>query len=128
MIVAVIGVLVGLVIGFLLPVKIPAFYARYLSIAVMAALDTAFGGMRAALQGAFDNVIFISGFFTNTTLAALLTYVGDRLGVELYVAALFALGYRMFQNLGIIRRLVLGRPVVESGISPISGEEKAEER
>ena len=125
MITVLVGLLLGLLMGFALPVKIPAFYSRYLSIAVVAALDTALGGMRAALQGSFDNLIFVSGFFTNTILAALLTYAGDQLGVELYIAALFALGYRMFQNLGAIRRLVLGRPMMEN---PISGEEKSAKR
>jgi small basic protein len=79
----------------------------------VAALDTAFGGLRASLDGNFDKAVFISGFFTNALLAAGLTYVGDRLGVELYLAALFALGFRVFQNLGIIRRhafKLLGRP------------------
>lgn len=98
------GLVLGLVIGLNAPVQIPLIYGRYLSIALVAALDTAFGGLRASLEGHFDKAVFISGFFTNALLAAGLTYVGDRLGVELYLAALFALGFRVFQNLGIIRR------------------------
>lgn len=98
------GLVAGLMIGLNAPVQIPLIYGRYLSIALVAALDTAFGGLRASLEGNFDKAVFISGFFTNALLAAGLTYVGDRLGVELYLAALFALGFRVFQNLGIIRR------------------------
>lgn len=59
------------------------------------------------MEDAFDNVIFISGFITNTLLAAGLAYLGDRLGLELYLAAVVVFGARLFQNLGIIRRYLL---------------------
>lgn len=103
----VVGLAVGVVAGFYLPLEVPVFYTRYLSIALLAALDSTFGGFKAGLQGTFNNMVFISGFFGNAMLAALLTYIGDRLGVELYYAALFAMGVRVFQNLGVIRRLLL---------------------
>jgi len=100
-----VGFIVGIVVGVLSPYTLPIFYARYLSIAVLAALDTAFGGLRASLEGTYDNGVFISGFFTNVLLAAGLVYLGDRIGVDnLYLAGVAAMGIRMFQNLGIIRR------------------------
>lgn len=101
---AIIGVIVGLLVGFGIPVHLPVDIARYLSVALLAMLDSAFGGLRAAMEGNFDNKVFISGVLGNALLAAALTYMGDKLGVELYYAALFAFGYRMFQNLGAIRR------------------------
>ncbi|HEY3315579.1 MAG TPA: small basic family protein [Bacillota bacterium] len=104
---AIIGLGAGLAVGLFLPVALPIVYARYLSIAVLAALDSVFGGLRAGLEGNFDTAVFVSGFFGNALLAAALTYIGDRLGVELYYAALFALGYRLFLNLGTIRRHLL---------------------
>jgi small basic protein len=107
MLIAVIGVIAGILIGFKAPMSIPPEYARYLSIAVLATLDGAFGGIRASLENKFDNTIFVTGFFTNAIIAAGLTLLGDRLGVELYNAAVFALGYRIFQNIGVSRRLLL---------------------
>jgi len=104
---ALLGLTVGVAAGLLLPISVPLLYARYLSIALLAALDAVFGGLRARMEGSFDDLVFLTGFFGNSLLAALLTYVGDRLGVELYYAALFALGYRIFQNLGRIRRHLL---------------------
>ncbi len=98
---------IGLILGYNAPVRIPLFYARYMSIAVLAALDSVFGGIRAGLEGTYDLTIFVTGFAANSLLAALLTYIGDRLGVELYYAALFAFGNRVFQNLGSIRRLLM---------------------
>ena len=91
--------LLGMLIGFQLPVTIPLVYTKYMSIAVLAALDSVFGGIRAYMEDSFDNVIFLSGFIVNTLLAAVLAYLGDRLGVELFLAAVIVFGVRLFQNL-----------------------------
>jgi small basic protein len=106
---------VGVVLGLVLPVQIPIQYGRYLAVGVLAALDSALGGLRASLEDRFELDIFVSGFFANTILAAGLTYIGDRMGVELYYAALFAFGYRIFQNLGLIRRYLLPRGRARAG-------------
>lgn len=103
------GLLLGILIGFHLPVQIPQSVARYLAVSVLAGLDTAFGGLRATLEGDFDTAIFVSGFLANTVLAALLTYAGDLLGLELYLAAVFAFGVRIFTNLAMIRRHLVKR-------------------
>ena len=85
----------------------PSGFGKYMSIAVLAALDSVFGGIRAYMEDGFDNTIFITGFVTNALLAAGLAYLGDRLGVELYLAAVIVFGVRLFQNLAIIRRYLL---------------------
>jgi len=87
------GVLLGLALRFNLPIE----WARY-------ALDSLLGAGRAELEGHFDTRIFLSGFYTNTLLAAALTFLGDRLGIDLYLVALFAFGWRIFQNVAVIRR------------------------
>ncbi|MDA8097837.1 MAG: DUF1290 domain-containing protein [Desulforudis sp.] len=107
--VAIIGLLVGIAIGWNIPLFIPAAYGKYLGIAVLAALDSVFGGIRAAMDDKFDNVVFLSGFVGNALMAALLVFIGDRLGVEIYIAAVVAFGVRLFQNLGIIRRHLFKR-------------------
>lgn len=106
---ALLGLLVGILLGWFMPLAVPNIYARYLGIAVIAALDSALGGVRASLQAKFNTSIFLTGFFTNVLLAVGLTFVGERLGVDLYLAAVVALGIRMFNNLGIIRRHLLTR-------------------
>jgi small basic protein len=98
---------VGLFIGFQIPVLLPVAIVKYMSIGVLAALDSVFGGIRSYMEDTFDNTIFISGFFTNALLAAGFAYLGDRLGLELYLAAVVVFGVRIFQNLGIIRRYLL---------------------
>ncbi len=104
MIYAVIGLLLGMVLGFFVPWGIPAGYTSLFSVALMACLDSVFGGLRAACNGNFDDRVFISGFFTNALLAAFLVYVGDHLGIDLYYVALLAFGLRIFNNLGAIRQ------------------------
>ena len=101
------GMLVGLVIGFNLPMVLPQAYAKYMSVAALAALDSVFGGIRAAMEDHFDQSIFVTGFFSNALLAAGLAFAGERLGIDLYLAAVVAFGVRIFQNLGVIRRHLL---------------------
>lgn len=104
-----VALLVGLIIGSMVSVTIPAAYARYTALAILAALDSVVGAVRADLEGTYDALILLSGFFTNAFLAALLSLLGDRLGVELYLAAVVAFGVRLFDNTAVIRRLVLAR-------------------
>lgn len=101
------GLLLGVSLGLLSDIQIPQVYSNYLSIAVLAALDTLFGGIRAHLQQIYDDKVFISGFFFNIVLAACLAFLGVHLGVDLYLAAIFAFGVRLFQNIAVIRRLLL---------------------
>lgn len=101
--------IVGIILGLLTNITIPDQYSNYLSIAVLAALDTLFGGLRAQLENTYSHRIFISGFFFNVSLAAFLAFLGVQLGIDLYLAAIFAFGVRLFQNLAIIRRLLLDK-------------------
>lgn len=112
------ALVVGLAIGFLSRLSIPAAYADYLAISLLAALDSVFGGIRAGLSRTFEVRVFISGFFTNTLLAALLTYFGSHLGVDLMLPASVAFGIRIFQNLGIIRNLLLNRAMARPHSHP----------
>lgn len=107
MVFALIGILVGAIIGFLLPYTYNTSYSLYITIAILACLDSVFGGVRANIQNKFDIKVFISGFFGNSILAAFLAYIGDRLGVPLYYAAIFTFGNRLFDNFAAIRRLLL---------------------
>lgn len=109
MLLPIIGLLIGILLGLLTDIKIPDEYTNYLSIAVLAALDTLFGGIRAYLQNLYDNRVFVSGFFFNIILAASLAFLGVHLGVDLYLAAVFAFGVRLFQNIAVIRRILLNK-------------------
>ncbi len=103
------GLVIGVILGLLSEIKIPDEYSNYLSIAVLASLDTLFGGIRAHLQNLYDEKVFVSGFFFNIILAASLAFLGVHLGVDLYLAAVFAFGVRLFQNIAVIRRIIIAK-------------------
>lgn len=98
---------VGLAIGFSvywMPFRPPDEYASYLSLAALAGLDSVFGGIRAGIEGKFHDDIFLSGFVVNTILAASLAYLGDQIGVDVFLGAVVVLSGRIFLNLSLIRR------------------------
>ncbi len=99
----IIGCLMGALIGINIP-TIPYTYSSYLAISIIAALDSVFGGIVANLNGKFDFKTFVSGFFGNAILSILLTYLGEKLNVDIYIGAIVVFVGRMFNNLGIIRR------------------------
>ncbi len=109
----VVGLLAGLTLGTVafrtFHWRIPPNYAPYLSVAALAALDSAFGGIRAGIEGRFQNDIFASGFVLNSLLAALLAWAGDQLGINLALVAVLVLGTRVFNNLSLMRRFYLNK-------------------
>lgn len=105
--IAVIGLLIGIIIGVLFDVNIPRELSPYMSVAIFACLDSVFGALRASLSKNFKADIFISGFFGNAVLAAGLAYLGDKLGVPVYLAAVIVFGGRIFNNFAVIRRALI---------------------
>ncbi len=104
-----IGALLGFVIIFAINIPVPLNLANYVALAALSGLDSIFGGVRAGLEGKFKNDIFLSGFIFNTLLAVAIAYLGDLIGVDLLLAAVVALGGRVFLNLSLIRRYWLAR-------------------
>lgn len=103
----VIAILIGCILGAILGINAPMIsytYSSYLAIAIIAALDTVFGGIASVIKKNFDLKIFITGFFGNAILSILLTILGQKLNVDIYLAAIVVFVERMFMNLGIIRR------------------------
>lgn len=104
--------LVGLVLGALLAIvlrpTVPTEYTRYVAMAVVAALDASFGGIRSYLERTFNDRIFVLSFATNTAVAILLVYIGDQMSVDLVTAVVVVFGVRIFQNVAAIRRRVFG--------------------
>ena len=102
-----VAILIGCIIGAIIGANGPVIsyeYSGYLAIAIIAALDSVFGGITSVLNGKFDLKIFISGFFGNAILSIMLTWLGVKLNVDIYLAAIVVFVGRMFTNLAIIRR------------------------
>ena len=104
--IAALALIVGLVVGLVLRPTVPHGLEPYLPIAVVAALDALFGGIRARLDGIFDSKVFVVSFISNVVVAALIVFLGDKLGVgsQLSTAVVVVLGIRIFANAAAIRR------------------------
>jgi small basic protein len=105
-VIAALGLLVGVVAGLVLQPTVPGWLQPYLPIAVVAALDAVFGGLRAMLDGIFDDRVFTVSFLSNVVVAALIVFLGDHLGVgaQLSTGVVVVLGIRIFSNAAAIRR------------------------
>ena len=102
-----VAILIGCILGAIIGANGPVIsytYSGYLAIAIVAALDSVFGGITAVLKGNFNLKVFISGFFGNAILSMLLTWLGVKLNVDIYLAAIVVFVGRMFTNFAIIRR------------------------
>ena len=104
--IAAIGLLIGIVAGLVVHPTVPVWLQPYLPIAVVAALDAVFGGLRAFLDGIFEDRVFIVSFLSNVVVAALIVFLGDHLGVgaQLSTGVVVVLGIRIFSNVAAIRR------------------------
>jgi small basic protein len=105
-VIAAFALAVGVIVGFILRPTVPNWLEPYLPIAVVAALDAVFGGVRARLDGIFDAKVFVVSFISNVLVAALIVFLGDKLGVggQLSTAVVVVLGIRIFGNAAAIRR------------------------
>ena len=120
------GCIIGAIIGINSPI-IPYTYSGYLAIAIIAALDSIFGGISSTLNKKFDLKIFVTGFFGNAILSILLTYLGQKLNVDIYLAAIVVFVGRMFNNLAIIRRYYLDKYFNSKKEKKVGKSEKTEE-
>lgn len=104
--IAVLGLVVGVVLGLVFEPEVPIGLEPYLPIAVVAALDAVFGALRAFLDGLFDDKVFVVSFISNVFIAALIVFLGDKLGVgaQLSTGVIVVLGIRIFANVAAIRR------------------------
>lgn len=105
----ILGLIVGIILGLTLNIQIPDIYSTYLTVAILTCLDSVLGAYKSHLNKRFEPLIFISGFFGNAFIAVMLTYMGDLLGLPMYLAAVLVFGGRIFTNFAIIRRLLLKR-------------------
>jgi small basic protein len=105
---ALFSLLVGALLAVVLQPSVPQDVTRYLAMAVVAAIDSAFVGRRSYLERTFNDRIFVIAFVSNALVAAFLVWVGDQLGVDLSTAVVVVFGVRIFQNVAALRRRVFG--------------------
>ena len=101
----IIAVLVGILMGLLVPYNLTPSMLSYLAVALIAALDSVLGGLLANLHKRFNINVFMIGLVSNAILGIFLTFIGNILGISLSFAVIIVFGVRMFNNMAAIRRL-----------------------
>jgi len=109
----IVGLAAGIALGLIFNIAYPLEYSFYITIGLLAAMDSVVGALRSYLEGKYNNIIFITGFLTNAVLAGILTFVGDKLGVPLYYAAILVFGGRLFNNLAASRRIAIDNHIAK---------------
>ncbi|MEG0132622.1 MAG: DUF1290 domain-containing protein [Clostridium sp.] len=107
--IALIGLIIGVILGVAFNLNFPLRLSPYISVAIFACIDSTFGAIRASLNKDFRSDIFVSGFFGNAFLAAGMVYLGDKLGIPVYIAAIIIFGQRIFTNFAVVRRMLMER-------------------
>ncbi len=120
------GLAAGIFLGFALDITYPSAYSFYITMGLLAAMDSVIGAARSHFEGKYDNLTFISGFIVNALLAAALTFVGDVLGIPLYYAAILVFGGRMFNNFASIRHILIERHKAKKAAETAAVPENAE--
>ena len=86
---------------------VPYAFTEYIAVAILAFLDSLFGAAAASMQKKFDLPIFITGFFGNAIIAIFLVFLGQKLNVDIYLAAVIVFSTRLFNKFSIIRRMAV---------------------
>ena len=102
-------IIIGCLAALIVPFNIPSGVTHYIAIVLLAGFDSIFGGLVAHFKGTFKLNIFLSGFFGNSILAALILYTGTLLNVDLSIAAIVVFGARLFQNFATLRRFAIDK-------------------
>jgi len=105
----ILGLTFGLVIGGFLQFDIPPEYTRYTAVAIVGILDSLFGAIRASVEHKFNAIVFLTGLAFNMAIAVLITFFGDKLNLDLYLAILIAFTIRILANIGMIKTVTLNK-------------------
>ena len=105
---AITGILIGIIVGLNLHYSIPVEYIKYSAVIIVGVLDSLLGGIKAEVnENEYDPTLFITGLLTNIFLALLITFLGEKMGLDLYLAATVVFTFRIISNISVIRRTLL---------------------
>lgn len=105
----ILGLSFGLIIGTFLRIDIPPELARYTAVAIVGIMDSLFGAVRASIENKYDSTVFLTGLAFNMLVAVIITFIGDKLNLDLYMAILVAFTIRIFANIGIIKTTTVNK-------------------
>ena len=101
------AIVLGIVLALNFNVYISPSVTPYVAITILASVDSLLGAYAASLSKKYNFAIFITGLIGNSLIAALLIFMGKKVGLDLYLAAVIVFVIRIFQNFAITRRFFL---------------------
>jgi len=99
--------IVGICAAIAFDLYVPAYLSSYFAIVIIASIDSAIGAYKSLLHDKFDVWVFLSGFFVNSVLAAIMVFLGKKIELDLYYAVIIVFTFRIFNNFSYIRRYYL---------------------
>ena len=99
-ILCVIAGLLGGSIGYIVPVVIPTEYNKLFSVAILAGIESVCSVIKLIMRDKFKGNIFI------VIIAVLFVFIGDSLGLDLYYVILLALGFKLLQDLDVVKTYI----------------------
>lgn len=100
---AILGIIAGM------NIIVPYAISKYVAVAILAFIDTVFGAIVSNTQRKFSLTIFLTGFFGNALIAIALVFLGEKLDVDIYLAAVIVFSTRLFSNFSVMRRYAIDR-------------------
>jgi len=107
MIYVVAGIILGILAGLNLNLIYSPEYAVYISLAVLAILNTIFNMLNENTKGELTPVKSVIFLVRDLGFGLLLGYVGEQLGLPIYLAAVFAFGNNIYKNISNMTNLML---------------------
>lgn len=101
------GVVLGVIAGLKLNVEYNPEYIVYISLAILAMINTIFTILCENLKGETKILKSVLYLFSDLLFALFLGYIGERLGLPIYLAAVFAFGNNIYKNLKIMLDFVI---------------------
>lgn len=101
------GILVGIVIGILLPLNISLINEKVLLILILVSFDILFAGINAKLLKQFDYLLFTNEFILNSILSVGIVFLGTILGLDLFSIIALVLIIKIFYNLNKLTKTIV---------------------
>ena len=101
------GILTGIIIGFLSPLNISLINEKFLFVLILVSLDTLLASTNAKLLQQFDYLLFTNEFILNSILSMVLVYLGNIMGLDLFSIVAMFLTIKIFYNLSKLTKTVI---------------------
>jgi len=101
------GLFLGIIAGLNLNIVYNPDYVVYISLAILAILNSIFNMIHENKTGELTLVRCIAFLLTDLLFALFLGFVGEKLGLPVYLAAVFAFGNNIYKKLRILVNIFL---------------------